>query len=159
MYISFMSRTLWKWEQSNDYMVSFLSIQENENMPPRKKNVGFSRKESSAGLSESSSSHQKVSHWRHRLKISLKVLGRSLMIVWRINSWKPERVPTVVTFVCVCLCVCVCSRATEHTFWHRNLILGSSDLWDMRKKDFWIFLKIPFLWLNGSFFRFFGIGI
>ena len=32
--------------------------------------------------------------------------------------------------VCVCQSVClsVCNRATEHTFWHRKLILGLSDL-------------------------------
>ena len=48
------------------------------------------------------------------------LLGRSLMIGWRKNSWNPERVPTVVTFVCVC------NRATEHTFWPRNLIFGWS---------------------------------
>ena len=34
-------------------------------------------------------------------KSSLKVLGRSLMIGWRKNSWNPERVPTVVSFVSV----------------------------------------------------------
>ena len=28
----------------------------------------------------------------------------------------------------------VCVRATEHTFWPRNLIFGLSDPWDKRKK-------------------------
>ena len=59
------------------------------------------------------------------------LLGRSLMIGWRKNSWNHERVPTVVTFVSVCV---VCPRVTGHTFWPRNLIFGLSDPWDMRKK-------------------------
>ena len=60
------------------------------------------------------------------------------MIGWRKNSWNPERVSSVFTFVSVCLCVClsVCTRATEHTFWHRNLIFWWNDPWDMRKKTF-----------------------
>ena len=41
-------------------------------------------------------------HWTISL---LLFFGRSLMIGWRKNSWNPERMPTVVTFVSVCLCV------------------------------------------------------
>ena len=68
------------------------------------------------------------------------LLGRSLLIAWRKNSWNPERVPSVVTFVSVC------SRATEHTFWPRNLIFGLSDPWDMRIKPiFFCFSKFLFL--------------
>ena len=80
---------------------------------------------------------------------------RSLMIGWRKNSWNPERVPTIVTFVCVCLSVCmyVCmyvrSRAIEHTFWPRNLIFELSDPWDMRKK------RIFFLFRNVYFYAFY----
>ena len=52
------------------------------------------------------------------------------------HSWNPERVSSVFTFVCVCVsvCLCVCTRATEHTFWPRNLIFGLSDHLDMRRK-------------------------
>ena len=44
------------------------------------------------------------------------LLGRSLMIGWRKNSWNPERVPTVVTFVsvmsvCLFVCLSVCLSA------------------------------------------------
>ena len=58
-------------------------------------------------------------------------LDRSLMIGWRKNSWNPERVSSVFTFVSVCLCVCpsVCTRATEHTFWPN---LGSHRQWRHR---------------------------
>ena len=70
---------------------------------------------------------------------TLLLLGRSLMIGWRKNSWKPERVPSVVTFVCVC-----------HTFKPRNLIFGLSDPWDVRKKHFFFF-KILFFYQKFSF--------
>ena len=68
------------------------------------------------------------------------LLDRSLMIGWRTNSWNPERVSSVFTFVSVC--VSVCTRATEHTFWLRNLIFGLSDPWDMRKKYFFVFFEM-----------------
>ena len=81
----------------------------------------------------------------------LLLLGWSLVIGWRKNSWNPERVPTVVTFVCVCLSVCVsvCRRATEHIFWPRNLIFGLSNHWDMRKK------RISFVFRNFQFYAFY----
>ena len=46
------------------------------------------------------------------------LLDRSLMTGWSEQSWNPERVSLVFTFVSVCLFVyiCVCTRATEHTF-------------------------------------------
>ena len=43
------------------------------------------------------------------------VLGRSLMIGWRKNSWNPERVPTEVTCVCVCLRVCLSVTRLQST--------------------------------------------
>ena len=94
-------------------------------------------------------SHNKLMTWQ--------ILGRSLMIGWRKNSWNPERVPTVVTFVSVCLSVCVSvrPRAAGDTFWHRTLIFGLSDPWDMRKKRIFLFFEIfiftPFI----GIFRFF----
>ena len=36
-----------------------------------------------------------------------RLLGRALIIGWRKNSWNPERVPSVVTFLCVCVSVCL----------------------------------------------------
>ena len=43
----------------------------------------------------------------------------------------PGKVSSVFTFVCVCMSiclrVCVCTLATEHIFWHRNLMFGLSD--------------------------------
>ena len=87
------------------------------------------------------------------------ILGRSLMIGWRKNSWNPERVPSVVTFVCVCLCVClsVCAQATGHTFWPRNLIFGLNDPWNMRKKHLLYFSKFPFSRFLWTFFDLFPI--
>ena len=78
------------------------------------------------------------------------------MIGWRKKSWNPERVPSVVTFVCVCLsvCLCVCNRATEHTFWPRNLIFGLNDPWDMRKKSNFLFFEIFIFTLFIGIFRF-----
>ena len=93
--------------------------------------------------------------------IIFNILDRSLMIGWRKNSWNPERVSSVFTFVSVCLCVClsvcvsVCTRATEHTFWHRNVIFGSSDPWDMRKKRIFLFFEIFIFTLFIGIFRFF----
>ena len=92
-------------------------------------------------------------------------MDRSLMIGWRKNSWNPERVSSVFTFVSVCLsvclcvcvsvCLCVCTRATEHTFWPMNLIFGSSDPWDMRKKRIFLFFEIFIFTLFIGIFRFF----
>ena len=48
----------------------------------------------------------------------------------------------------VCVCVCVYPRATDHTFWHRNLFFGLSDSWDMRKK------RVGFFSSKFSFLRF-----
>ena len=40
-------------------------------------------------------------------------------------------------------------RATGHTFWHRNLIFGLNDPWDMRKK------LIIFVFRNFHFYAFY----
>ena len=96
------------------------------------------------------------SSWQHLSLVvfkDIRVLGRSLMIGWRKNSWNPERVPSVVTFVSVC--VSVRSRATGHTFWPRNLIFGLSDPWDMRKKRIFLFFEIFIFTLFIGIFRFF----
>ena len=85
--------------------------------------------------------------------LSLHVLGRSLMIGWRENSWNPERVPSVFTFVSVC--PFLRTRATDHSFWPRNLIFGSSDPWDMRKKRIFLFFEIFIFTLFIGIFRFF----
>ena len=88
------------------------------------------------------------------------LLDRSLMIGWRKN---PETLKVcslysrsclsvcVSVCVCVCLSVClsVCTRATEDTFWHRNVIFGSNDPWDMRKK------RIFFVFRNLHFYAFY----
>ena len=87
--------------------------------------------------------------WQNRAHVNCPnkdFLGRSLMIGWRKKSWNPERVPSVFTFVCVCLsvCVCVCTRATDHSFWARNLIFGLSDPWNIRKKRIFFFRNFHF---------------
>ena len=46
-------------------------------------------------------------------------------------------------------CLSVCLRATEHTFWPRNLIFGLKDPWDMRKKRNFLFFEI----LKNGIFR------
>ena len=55
---------------------------------------------------------------------------------------------TIFTFVSVCL------RATEHTFWPRNLIFGLKDPWDMRKKRIFLFFEILKNDILGSFLVF-----
>ena len=74
------------------------------------------------------------SHTKNGLK---SLLDRSLMIGWRKNSWNAERVSSVFTLN---VCVSVCTRATEHIFWPRNLIFGSSDPWD----TFFVFRNFHF---------------
>ena len=71
------------------------------------------------------------------------IIGPILDDRLRKNSWNPERVSSVFTFlsVCVSVCLCVCTRATEHTFWPRSLIFGSSDPRDMRKKIFFVVFR------------------
>ena len=56
------------------------------------------------------------------------------MIGWR-KIWKKILKPWK-GVLCLFLlpCLSVCPRATEHTFWPKNLILGLKDPWDMRKK-------------------------
>ena len=90
---------------------------------------------------------------------SMLILGRSLMTGWRKNSWNPERVPSVVTFVSVPLSVCisVCTRATGHSFLPRNLIFGLSDPWDTRKKRIFLFFEIFIFTLFIGIFRFFSL--
>ena len=91
----------------------------------------------------------------------MAILDQSLMIGWRKNSWNSERVSSVFTFVsvclpvCLCVCLSVCTRATEHTFWHRTVIFGSSDPWDMRKKRIFLFFEIFIFTLFIGIFRFF----
>ena len=70
------------------------------------------------------------------------LLDQSL-IVWRKNSWNPQRVSSVFTFSCLS----VCMLATEHTFWPRNLIFGLSDPWYMRKKHFFYVSKYPYTFI------------
>ena len=46
------------------------------------------------------------------------------------------------SFLCFTF-VSVCLRATEDTFWPRNLIFGLKGPWDMRKKHiFFVFFEI-----------------
>ena len=57
--------------------------------------------------------------------------------------------------VCLSVCLSVRPRATEHTFWPRNLIFGLSDPWDMRKKQIFLFFEIfIFTLFIGIFFIF-----
>ena len=87
--------------------------------------------------------HIKHDYQNHKCEIQIHtILDRSLMIDWRENSWNFECVSSVFTFVCVCLSVC--NRATEQTFWHRNLIFGLSDPCDMKKKRFFVFKNLHF---------------
>ena len=55
----------------------------------------------------------------------------------------------------LCIHFRVCTRTTEHTFWHRNLISGSSDPWDIRKKPIFVFFEIFIFKLFIGFFRLF----
>ena len=69
------------------------------------------------------------------------------------KSWNPERVPSVVTLcVRVSVRVSVCEQATSHTFWHRNLIFGLSDPWEMRKKRIFLFFETFIFTLFLTFF-------
>ena len=87
--------------------------------------------------------HIKHDYQNHKCEIQIHtILDRSLMIDWRENSGNFECVSSVFTFVCVCLSVC--NRATEQTFWHRNLIFGLSDPCDMKKKRFFVFKNLHF---------------
>ena len=46
---------------------------------------------------------------------------------------------------CVSVCLSVCNWATEHTFWHRDLIFGLSDPCDMREEThLFVFRNIHF---------------
>ena len=73
------------------------------------------------------------------------------------NSWNPERVPSVVSFVSVCPSVrpCLCARGTDHIFWVRNIIFESSDPWNVRKKRIFLFFEIFIFTLFIGIFRFF----
>ena len=42
-------------------------------------------------------------------------LDQSLMIGWRKNSWNPERMSSVFTFMCACLCVCLSVHLLQST--------------------------------------------
>ena len=53
------------------------------------------------------------------------------------------------------VCLSVCTRATEDTFWPRNLIFGSSDPWNMRKKRIFLFFEIFIFTLFIGIFLFF----
>ena len=53
------------------------------------------------------------------------------------------------------VCPSVLNRATEHIFWHRNLIFGLRDPWDMRKKCIYLFFEICIFTLFIGIFRFF----
>ena len=53
------------------------------------------------------------------------------------------------------VCVCVCTRATDHSFWVRNLIFGLSDPWNIRKKRIFLFFEIFIFTLFIGIFRFF----
>ena len=46
--------------------------------------------------------------------------------------------------VCLSVCLSVFTRATGHTFCHRNLIFGFNDPWDMRKNTFFCFSKFSY---------------
>ena len=51
-----------------------------------------------------------------------------------LKPWKGAHSSHFRVCVCVCVCVSVYTRATEHSFWPRNIFFGLSDPWDMRKK-------------------------
>ena len=53
----------------------------------------------------------KCTQTRHH---SVVFLNRSLMIGWRKNSWNPERVSSVFTFVSVCLSACMYAGYRAH---------------------------------------------
>ena len=98
-------------------------------------------------------------------------LDRSLMIGWRKNLLKPWNGVLCIHFrVCLSICLCVCSRATDHTFWPRNLFFGLNGLndpWDTRKKHnfnfyafYWHFKNFSLLttskfWVSSYWSQFF----
>ena len=54
---------------------------------------------------------------------------------WTDSWWYIEgKIPETLKPLHFRVCLSVCTRATEHTFWPKNLIFGSSDPWDTRKK-------------------------
>ena len=90
-------------------------------------------------LAHSSSDAKILWHCDYWWKMWTKfLLGRSLMISLRKNSWKLERVPTEVTFVGVCLSVCLSVDSLQGTLFGlgtaRILIFVLNDPWDMKKK-------------------------
>ena len=82
----------------------------------------------------------------------LELLGRSLMIGWRKNSWNPERAPSVVTFVCVRLSVRPLAGCRTHclaqepNFWVK---------WSLGHEKKRIFFSRNFHFY--AFYRFFSI--
>ena len=62
---------------------------------------------------------------------------------------------SVSLFLCFSVSLFLCTRATDHSFWPRNLILGVSDPWDIRKKRIFLFFEIFIFTLFIGIFRFF----
>ena len=105
--------------------------------------------------------------WKYRTYLIHVIIERSTNIVGPIlddrlkeKFLKPWKGVLCIHFrvclsVCVSVCLCVCTRATEHTFWPMNLIFGSNDPWDMRKKRIFLFFEIFIFTLFIGIFRFF----
>ena len=53
--------------------------------------------------------------------------------------------------------LCLCTRATDHSFWARNLIFGLLDPWNIRKKRIFLFFEIFIFTLFIGIFRFFSL--
>ncbi len=75
-------------------------------------------------------------------------LDRSLMIGWRKNSWNPERVSSVFTFVSVCLSVCLC--VCLYAGYRAHLLTYEPNFWvkwsmgHEKKKHFFVFRNFHF---------------
>jgi len=77
------------------------------------------------------------------------LLDRSLMIGWRKNSWNPERVSSVFTFVSVCVSVCVYADYRAHLLTHGPYFWVK---WSLGKNLFSRFSKFSFLPFLFAFF-------
>ena len=94
--------------------------------------------------------------WLKNIKRTLTLIEPILNDRLKEKFLKPWKGVLCIHFrVCLSVCVCVCTWATEHTFWHRNVIFGSSDPWDMRKKRIFLFFEIFIFTLFIGIFRFF----
>ena len=81
------------------------------------------------------------------------LLDRSLMIGWRTNSWNPERVSSVFTFVSVCVSVCLYAGYRAHLLTYEPNFWVKWSLGHEKKTHFFVFRNFHFY----AFYRHFSI--